>query len=274
MKKCFDFYLNAHIHIGLSAGAFMLVAAKLLQINCKMLPVLLVLITAVVYNVMRFFKIKKSLHTRTLDWYQKNKRGVKILNVLLTVIFLWVALTRLALEIFLKIAVGSMPFIILTIWYVLPIRPFGKLRSLPYVKIFIIATVWVGCGVGLPIFLGAGFGIDVFLFLLAQWFFMIALTLPFDMRDRTFDKQNHLKTIPTKIGIKNTKILALFLLGLVLILHYRTTLKISLIYFIKTIISIGVLGFLIVRYKPSKKASYTAFWIESIPIFWAGLLYL
>ena len=89
------------------------------------------------------------------------------------------------------------------------------LRGVPLLKVFLIAFVWTGVGMILPA-LHTGFTISIPLILLAisQFFFILAITLPFDIRDFYKDFRNNLTTVPSAIGIKNTKLLAYFFLVL------------------------------------------------------------
>ena len=224
--------------------------------------------TPIIYNIIRRFKVKTQAH-RTSHWYQKNKRWVYILNIFLGVGVLIFTAQKISLDKGFKIITVLLPLLFLTHWYIVPLRPFKKLRDLPYVKIFIIGIVWVGCCVFLPLFLAEKMNPKTALFLLAQWFFIIALTLPFDIRDIYFDKANALKTIPIKLGIKKTKILVVFLLVCVLALHYASNIQL----FIKTLVLIAILIIFIGSYSPAKKEYYITFWLESFPFFWWCLLY-
>lgn len=93
--------------------------------------------------------------------------------------------------------------------YVVPV--FGKsLREIPYFKSPIIAFVWV---VILFIFPALNEGISfsqIFPDLTAYFFFIIALTIPFDIRDLKYDDPKQ-KTLPMVFGINGSKVLALLI---------------------------------------------------------------
>ena len=104
---------------------------------------------------------------------------------------------------------------LLTFWYLFPI-PLGftkikPLRKVPYLKIFIIAYVWVGSSFAMPLIEENGDWLNQqFLFLfLERILFIFAITLPFDIKDLEDDMRMKLRTIPSKIGIKRTKWLSL-----------------------------------------------------------------
>ncbi len=91
---------------------------------------------------------------------------------------------------------------------------FIPLRSIPLLKVFLISFVWAGVGVVLPSLSVKSIDSQQFVVLiLSQFFFILSITLPFDIRDFYKDIKNKLKTLPGVIGIKNTKILAYTFLG-------------------------------------------------------------
>ena len=100
----------------------------------------------------------------------------------------------------------------LSVWYFLALN-FGffklpKLREIPYIKVFVIAYVWVGSTFLLPILDNIVFDSPFLLAYFERIFFLLGITLPFDIRDIAIDKQTNVKTIATKLGVYKTKILA------------------------------------------------------------------
>lgn len=111
--------------------------------------------------------------------------------------------------------------------YNLPVLKIGRqrlsLRSLPGTKLFIIAAVWACSCVWVPILelRSQGFYVshlDAFLLIFKRLLFVLAITLPFDMRDIYQDRQFNLKTIPVLIGSRNSYILCQLLLLIYMIL--------------------------------------------------------
>jgi len=88
------------------------------------------------------------------------------------------------------------------------------LRSIPLIKVFIIAYVWASIGSILPvIILEKSLTATAGWLFLSQCLFILGITLPFDIRDYFKDKSQELLTVPGLIGVKRTKILAtIFLL--------------------------------------------------------------
>ena len=88
----------------------------------------------------------------------------------------------------------------------------SNLRDLPHVKIYLIAIVWASTSVILP---SINQGIDIaninYILFLANFLFIIAITIPFDIRDKELDEKRKL-TIPQILGIRNAKIVAIILM--------------------------------------------------------------
>jgi len=108
---------------------------------------------------------------------------------------------------------------ILSLGYVLPfVKGNKRLRDFDYIKIFLVAIVWGVITVLMPILeRTTDLTLSHFLILSERMFFIFAITLPFDIRDLKIDAHIAVKTIPSMIGIKKTKKLALFSLVLVMV---------------------------------------------------------
>ncbi len=88
------------------------------------------------------------------------------------------------------------------------------LRNIPYLKIFLIAYVWASATVIFPM-LHENLIIQnpktIALFF-ERFFFTLAITIPFDIRDKEGDKKQGLNTLVSLLGSQKSKVLALFLL--------------------------------------------------------------
>lgn len=180
------------------------------------------------YNGQRLFRLrKKKLHSENLgarlQWVIKHKTILTFFCILFGIIglgctyfinpYCWIILV---------------PMGILSVFYVVPVIPFYSksptLRDLPYLKIFFIAIVWSITIVWIPLVntnFGTGIGINLGLALLQNFLFVVAITLPFDIRDLGFDKRSNLKTIPQLLGVKRTIVLSeILLIGSIVLLYF------------------------------------------------------
>jgi hypothetical protein len=98
---------------------------------------------------------------------------------------------------------------------------------------------------------------------------VICLLIPFEILDSKTDEKQ-LKTLPQLFGIPATKIFGIILLILFLVLSFMGFRKEKMV--IDVIISVAT-GLFIAFSNINRNRYYTAFWVESMPVFWL-LIYL
>ena len=162
----------------------------------------------------------------------------------------------------------SCTFILLTILYAIPfLSGFDKnLREVSNLKILIVAFVWAGFTVFIPLIdAGKEISLDIFFLILQRFLIVIVLILPFDIRDVNYDAVS-LQTIPKKIGVEKTKKLGLTLLVFSLVLEYL----VSSSDILKTpfMIFFFLLIIFLMRAKTDQSKYYSSFWVEALPIIW------
>ncbi|MGB7842171.1 MAG: hypothetical protein WBL21_05230, partial [Salinimicrobium sp.] len=163
-------------------------------------------------------------------------------------------------------------FGIFTMLYSLPVLSKRKnLRSVSGVKIFIIALVWAGVTVILPV-ASANLKLDIFILVefLQRFLLVLVLILPFEIRDLKYDLQE-LGTIPQKVGVTKTKILGYFFLLLMLVLESfkQNTSRTSWVAFLLMVLTAALFTW---RSKERQSKYYASFWVEGIPILWLLIL--
>lgn len=170
---------------------------------------LVFLATLLAYNFQRLARLmirKESQYTTRAIWLKRNIKGLVLLSVIGGVGVVWVAvnLSMRQWELLVPLGLVSLLYAVNLFringeWY----AP----RHLPYIKIFLIVLVWVGATVYLPLLEAPEFSwSDPALHLLGlQRFLMVlAVTLPFDIRDRALDSKARLKTLAAAMGVNNT----------------------------------------------------------------------
>ncbi len=202
------------------------IISNLPQDNLMVVLLMVFSFTFFTYNGQRLFRLKKNPPPENLSdhlkWVIKYKNLLTFFSVLFGSIGL-VCTYFISPYCFITL----IPMGILSIFYVVPIIPFYSksptLRDLPYLKVFVIGLVWSLVIVWLPV-LNSPFSSNTIygsleLPQLQVFLFVIAITLPFDIRDINFDKANNLKTIPLLIGVKKTIILSeILLIGSIVLL--------------------------------------------------------
>lgn len=220
----FRFVVQSHIWIAL--GAAML--ALLTEIECferpSVAPLAVAFSTLLVYNLLRWVKLKQA-ESQQNDLQKASlspnmHRGL----VLLAALGLAFTLPHLAHAGLLILAIAAVP----AVGYGLRILPssvgWSALRELPYVKLPLVALVWTLVTVLYPavqaenqIELPSAF---VLIYGVERLFFVLALTIPFDVRDMHLDSQR-LRTLPMVIGRRSSGYVAIAILLLLSGLHLR-----------------------------------------------------
>ena len=86
------------------------------------------------------------------------------------------------------------------------------LREFPYLKIFLIGISWGVVTVVLPLMqAGENVSISIFIETLVRAMFVVAITIPFDVRDVESDSPE-MRTLPQRLGVTKAKVLAYALL--------------------------------------------------------------
>ena len=163
---------------------------------------------------------------------------------------------------------------LLILLYIKPVFPNeSNLRSLGFVKVLLVALIWTGITVILPVIESSHpLNWDVLVLSVQRFLIVIALIIPFEIRDIQFDPPE-IKTIPKKIGIKRTKFLGI---GLTLISFLMVFLKddldtnelVSRLWITLLVI------YLIARTPNYATKYYAAFWVEAVPIIWLATIYI
>ncbi|WP_347174075.1 hypothetical protein [Polaribacter uvawellassae] len=260
LKKLLNFYLNASIHVALSVFAFVRITELYFEIeNNTAFNFFMFFSTITAYNFVKYFGIAK-FHHRSLT------KDLKVIQVFSLCCFLLMCFFAYQLSI--EILILFIPFGFLTVLYAIPFLSGlqKSLRTISYLKIIIVAIVWAGTTVFLPL-LNADKVIDenVVLYIIQRFLIVAVLILPFDIRDIQYDAIS-LQTIPKKIGIKNTKKLGFVLLAFALVIEFlistQTTSKnIFLVFSLVTLL-------FLMRAKENQSKYYSSFWVESLPIIW------
>lgn len=179
------------------------------------------------YNLHRLITVisnPKALESDKHKWV-KNNRKIFYGMVLLSLTGFIISITLAKKEVIFTLA----PIAMLTLFYSLPVFRqdvfLFRLREIPMLKIFLISFVWSAITILLPIIqTGLPYNrIQVILMLAERFLFVFAITIPFDIRDLTIDRQSGLKTIPTLIGERwslRVSNMALLIFMLLCLFHY------------------------------------------------------
>jgi hypothetical protein len=266
LSHLFNFYLDASVHVAFAIISFIQVTCITLRIPSDHHLLWFLFFGSISgYNFIKY-GVEAEKYVMVANKYHK---GIQIFSLVALAIALYHAH-------FLNINtyVGVFILVLLTGFYALPLLPKAKnLRSWGGLKIFIVALVWAGATVILPVLsVDTMFSWDVWMEATQRFLLVLILLVPFEIRDLAYDSTD-LKTLPQRYGVENTK-----KLGMVMIVLF------SLLTFLKDdlhhqeIISkvfIVLLLTLFMGLTKRKQGSYFAsFWVESVPIMCYAIMFL
>ena len=107
---------------------------------------------------------------------------------------------------------------ILSLAYVIPFWKGQRMRDIAYIKVFIIAFVWSLVTTVIPLWSIELENTSMNLIIVERFLFILAITIPFDVRDLQIDRQQGVKTLPSAMGVGKVKIVSLAALGLATLL--------------------------------------------------------
>jgi len=265
LKNIFKAVINSSILVALSVCAFLEITAIEYSI-----PVSINLLGFVFFGTItgyNFIKYSEVIRIRFKDIWMYLK-VIQIASLLGLIYFTF----QLNFETLLM--TGG--FALLTFFYAIPFLKNKNLRNFTGLKITIVAVVWAGVTVLVPL-VNEGISlvpisIGIWISFIQRFLFVFVLTLPFEIRDLQFDELA-LGTLPQRVGVRKTKTIGAIMLSVLLLLEFLKPIS-NLEFEISQGISVVILGLFLLYSKRSQSKYYASFWVESIPIFWLGILCL
>ena len=265
LKNILNFHINASVHVALAVYSFLRITEVYFELEHHInLGYFTFFASISGYNFVKYFGIAK-FHHRSLT------KNLKIIQFFSFICFLLMCYYGAQLTIRVLLLYGC--FAILTLLYALPfLSGFQKnLRSISYVKVGVVALVWSGVTVVIP-FVASGNDLPIssaVCYAVQRMLLICVLMVPFDIRDMKFDVISF-QTIPTKIGVEQTKKMAYVLLLFALVLEFviapgEVFRNLYLVMFFMVL-------FFVMRAKNEQSRYYSSFWVEAIPIIWWLLL--
>jgi hypothetical protein len=270
LKQILNFYINSSIHVALAV--FSLSWLTLIEFNIYYDSNILYFIffaSITGYNFVKFFGIAKFHHRSLTAWLKL----IQVFSLICFVLMCYFALKIESITLFYILVFG-----IITFLYAIPFLPrknfldeHNNLRSIGGLKVFLIALVWTGVTVYLPLFNNHHvINFDVIITSIQRFLLVVMLMLPFEIRDLQFDSLK-LSTIPQILGIKGTKIMGLILGFVVFNLEFLKS-EIHLNQLIVLLIVSLIIIMFVIFSKEKQGKYYCAFWVEGLPILWLLLI--
>lgn len=265
LKALFAFYVNSSIHVAIAICALVGVTQLYLKLQLDWaFYVFIFLGTITGYNFVKYAKVA-GLHHRSLA---KSLKTIQVFSALCAI-----GLLLVAYQLPLKVIIYAASFGLLTFLYAVPIIAGINLRSVAGIKGFIVALVWTGITVIVPIIASEiPFSTEIAQLSCQRFILVIVWLLPFEIRDIKYDSLK-LGTFPQRLGVNRTKALGVILLLVVLLIEIYSgdseIWKISAV-----LLMLVITALLIINTKKLQSRYYASFWVEGIPIFWVLILKL
>ena len=270
MKIVLDFYINSSIHVALAVVSLSWITLLEFDIPYDKEVLLFIFFASITaYNFVKYFGLAKFHHRRLANW-------LKWIQIFSLISFF--GLCYYAFNLRYKILLYIAGFGIITFLYAIPFLPKRLLidkkqtiRGISGLKIYVIALVWAGVTVFIPL-INNDFQINfnAIITALQRFLFVMVLMFPFEIRDMQFDYLK-LSTIPQQLGIKTTKALGLLLLVGFLFLEFLKDDINS-----KSILTLTIIAFVTFLFlafaKEQRVKYYCSFWVEGLPILWLLLM--
>ena len=262
LRRVFEFYINSSIHVALAVCAFTGISSQVLHTSTSIELLCFIFFGTITgYNFVKYAGIAK-LHHYSLT---NSLRAIQIFSLFCAIICVF-----FAFRISIKTLLACIPLGLLTLFYAVPIAPKqNNLRTLPTLKIFVIAAVWAATTVYLPeIDSGHSLNGRMWMLITERFLLVLVLILPFEIRDVAFD-DIELGTFPQMVGVKWTKILGYILLLIYLGLVFFGQQPNFEEKFVKSLLAL-LTAFALLLAKVSQGPYFSSFWVEGIPIIcWA-----
>jgi hypothetical protein len=216
------------------------------------------------YNFVKYFGVAKFRHRKLANW-------LKLIQILSLICF--VLMCFYAFQLSIKTHVFIVFFTLLTVLYAIPLNPNRQqtLRNVSGLKVYVIALVWAGVTVFIPV-INANLEVhtDIAIIGIQRFLYVLVLMLPFEIRDLKFDSLK-LFTIPQMLGVRKSKLLGVLLLVVFFFLEFFKD-EISATSILVLLLTAIITGLFVVFSKIEQHNYYSAFWVEGLPILWLVLV--
>lgn len=265
LKNLFAFYIASSIHVAFAVVALAVISTIHLGISPDINLLLFIFFGTITgYNFIKYAGVA-GLHHRSLT---QNLRLIQIFSFLC-----FVGLVNFAFRIRFEVIAVAVLLGFLTLLYALPFFGERNLRTIGGIKIYIIALIWAGVTVFLPVIdSGMLVNAEVILEFFQIFLFVLVLLIPFEIRDLKYDRAE-LKTLPQNIGVRGSKLIGVIFMILMLVVEFLKKAG--------TPESLGALGmvivvtgFMMIEAEEEQSKYFSSFWVEGLPLLWLGILLL
>ena len=216
--------------------------------------------TLFTYNLQRYIKSfhYTSASTLHMQWVLRNRKQLFFL-LILAIVGTGVSFLSIYKGLMLK-SWGILTLSgIISYFYIQKIRK-TNLRSIPYIKIHLIALIWMIAVCVFPAINEEISFAEYYPFAILTYAYIIGITIPFDIRDLKYDDPQY-KTIPQLVGVKNAKSISIGLLFT--FFYFSIQLSPGLLYHNLFYVAFILTILLVVLVNQKRSDLYYSGWIEA-----------
>lgn len=270
LKQIFNFYIDSSIHVAFAVFALSWVTLLEFGIPYDRAVLYFIFFASITgYNFVKYFGLARFHHRSLTNW-------LKLIQVFSLMCFIGMCYFALKLELISLVVI--LGFGVVTFLYAIPFLPnkilydkHKNLRNVSGLKVYIIALVWAGVTVVLPLLNNhVPLDTNVVVSGFQRFVFVTVLMFPFEIRDLNYDSLK-LATIPQQIGIKNTKMVGVLLLMLFFLLEFLKP-QLNVEHTVSLLITMFVTLMFLIFANRNQGRYYSSFWVEGIPLVWLLLL--
>ena len=266
MKKLyffFSFLIHSNIFVSFCVLSLSL-SSELILLNSKIsfpskVSQFVFFASIFTYNFQRIIRLKLlEIHPKK-NWIKTNKSLIYIIMSIAVI---------MSLYFFVNFKNTSTQIIIILCGILSVLYPF-ILRSIPFIKIFIISFVWTISTIFLFVIENQiPLNNNIIAHLIVRFLFVFAICIPFDIRDLKYDNIR-IKTLPIVFGVSKSKLIAFIslLIAMIISVFQRLTNCLNAEFLVSFIVLFIFAKFLISKSDEKKPNFFFTFWIESLTIF-------
>ncbi len=226
--------------------------------------------TVATYNYMRLVQIHSYSDTHGVNqkfWLKQHFLQASFFTVVFSFLGAWFYFDLFSWRLAALTALPAVVSFFYPLSFRYPLRSFTSLRSVPGLKVMLIAGSWAYITQILPVIYWSQAETADWIEFFMRTLFIVALIIPFDIRDIQMDDQ-HLRTIPQIFGVERSKQLALIMIityavwKVIEVAQGRMEVYEGLAWILGLLYS----SFLIFRMHTKRSELYCGFWIEGTPV--------
>ena len=263
LRRLLKYYVYSNIHISISASLFCASAFVVFGYYIDWIYLVFVFCgTILIYNLHRIIGLEKIADDQFGERHRIQSNAQYFIYGLLSVTS--ILGTYCFLRLGRTIQLVLIPALITSLFYVTPLINGNRLRDIDFAKIILISAVWSYFFIVPALGSNIASGLLILIFF-EKFLFVLAITIPFDIRDKSIDQSHGLKTLATEMdetrALSIAQLFLFFSFSLVVLLYFEG------LYNIKHFLGIGlsaIISIFLIRNALGKNEWYFLAYLDGV----------